>query len=227
MTEKKLPKKNTIILLLIPPLLNYLDWPKDFYKSYFFLTDFISKRKEKFLHWQKEKKTDIIEFAEDLNELDFNSKVADVLRNITEKKIIFVNYPRTKRSLQIFEEKNRMAEQSQPVFLFVSFGEQASQIFTKLRNENIICPVCEKSWEKKETVEGEFFLCPNDKIVLTQEEAEKLTEYLLNDYVKKSIEIIEYQKEKKYKSITRELSIIDFKSPEILYKSLLEKINNI
>ncbi|CAJ0768609.1 20728_t:CDS:1, partial [Entrophospora sp. SA101] len=107
-----------------------------------------------------------------------------------------------------------------------AFGEKTEQIFTELKNENLICPLCEKSWKKKATLQEGFFRCPVDEITLPQGEIEKFTEYLLNDYVKKSIEIVEYQRNK-YKSFQRELSIrIDFE-PEILQKSLQEQIEKI
>jgi len=50
---------------------------------------------------------------------------------------------------------------------------------------------------------------------------------LINDYVKRSLEIVEHAKKNKYKILQRELSLrIDFE-PEILQKSLQEKINEI
>ena len=230
MTEKKsstASKKSSIISLLINPLLNYIDWeeePKIIH--YYSLSELVAGRKEKLIAWQKQKSGDLISFTEKLNDLEIasNDKLKQILE-IREKKIIFINFPRKKEDLQELEKWIRFADQNLPVFFLVYFPEKTKEIFVELKNENVICPLCERSWKKSTTIKERNFLCPIDEITLPQEEVEKFTEFLITDYTQKSLEIVEYAKKNKYKMLQRELSLrIDFE-PEILQKSLQEKIN--
>ena len=66
MTESEKSKKPFIIILSIPPLLNYLDWKKDLANQYFLATD-ISNRLEKFAAWQQQGNNDLIPWIESLN----------------------------------------------------------------------------------------------------------------------------------------------------------------
>jgi len=211
---------------MIPPLLNYLDWKKDPKNQYFFLPDIISYQ-EKFAAWQRQKNSNLIQWIESLsNEMIYNDKIIDILNKSSQSKIILVNYPRNKESLQTLEKEIWIREQNQPIFFFVSFNKQLEADFAELQTKNIICPFCEKSWKKKETVSERenIFHCPEDKTELNLVEAEKITQYLLNDYFDKAAQIIEYQKTKKNKTIILELSIkLDFE-PENLHKYLLEKL---
>ena len=231
MTEKKPPvpsKKSNIISLLINPLLNYVDWEENPKIHYYSLNEFVVDRKEKFIAWQKQKSGDLTLLMEKINNLEIasNEKLKQILE-IRENKIIFINFPRKKEDLQELEKWIRFADQNPPVFLLVYFPEKTEGIFVELKNENVICPLCEKSWKKNSAIKEGNFICPIDEITLSQEEVEKFTECLINDYVKRSLEIVEHAKKNKYKILQRELSLrIDFE-PEILQKSLQEKINEI
>ena len=231
MTEKKSPalsKKSNIISLLINPLLNYIDWEENPKIHYYSFNELAADRKEKLIAWQKQKSGDLTLLLEKLNNLEIanNEKLKQILE-IRESKIIFINFPRKKEDLQELEKWIRFADQNSPAFLLVYFPAKTEGIFVELKNENIICPLCEKSWKKKSTIKEGSFVCPIDETILSQEEAEKFTECLINDYAKRSLEIAEYAKKNKYKILQRELSLrIDFE-PEILQKSLQEKINEV
>jgi len=69
-----------------------------------------------------------------------------------------------------------------------------------------------------------IFRCPEDKMEFNLAETEKITQYLLNDYFERAAQIIEYQKNKKNKIITLELSIKPDFEPENLHQYLLEKL---
>lgn len=224
MTETKKSKKS-LIILLIPPLLNYLDWKKDSKNQYFFLSDIID-RQEKLVAWQK-KSDNLVQWAEILNkEMVYNDKVTKILDDSGQSRIILVNYPRNKESLQTLEKELWIRER-QPIFFFVSFNRKLEADFAELKNENVICPLCEKSWRKKDTMPAErenIFRCPEDKVEFNLAETEKTTQYLLNDYFERAAQIIEYQKTKKNKIITLELSIKPDFEPENLHQYLLEKL---
>lgn len=227
MTKTGKSKKTSIIILSIPPLLNYLDWKKDSANQYFFFTDIIN-RQEKFATWQQQGNNNLIQWIESLNnEVTASDKVIESLKDAdTTGKIILVNYPRNRESLQILEKELWIREQKPPIFFFISFHKQLETDIIEFQNHNVICPLCEKSWTKKVTVserEG-IFHCPEDKTEFNLPEIEKVTQYLLNDYFKRVAQIIEYQKNKKNKIITLELSIKLDLEPENLHKYLLEKL---
>ena len=228
MTENEKFKSNnkTFIVLLAPPLLNYLDWKKDPKNQYFFLSNFID-RQEKLAAWKKQKNGNLVQWAESLNnEIICNNKIIEILNNQSQGKIVLVNCPRNKESLQELEKELYIREQKQPTFFFVSFNKKLEADFAELQVENIICPLCEKSWSKKETASERenIFVCPEDKVEFNLDETEKVTQYLLNDYFERAAQIIEYQKAKKSKIITLELSIKPDFEPESLHKYLLEKL---
>lgn len=227
MTKSEKSKKPFIIILSIPPLLNYLDWKKDLENQYFFFTDIIN-RQENFAAWQKQGNNNLIQWIESLNnKVTSSDKVIESLKNpdITGK-VILVNYPRNQESLQGLEKELWIQEQKQPIFFFISFNKQLETYFAEFQTHNIICPFCEKSWTKKETVavRENIFHCPEDKVEFNLPEIEKITQYLLDDYFKKAAQIIEYQKNKKNKIITLELSIKLDLEPANLHKYLLEKL---
>jgi len=75
----------------------------------------------------------------------YNDKIIDILNKSSQSKIILVNYPRNKESLQTLEKEIWIREQNQPIFFFVSFNKQLEADFAELQTKNIICPFCEKS----------------------------------------------------------------------------------
>jgi hypothetical protein len=225
MTEK-FKFNNKTIVLLVPPLLNYLDWEKDPKNQYFFFSNFID-RQERLAAWKKQKNGSLVQWAESLNnEIIYNDKVTEILNNPGQGKIVLVNYPRNKKSLQELEKEFYIRGQKQPTFFFVSFNKKLEADFAELQVENVICPLCEKSWRKKETASERenIFVCPKDKVEFNLDEMKKVTQYLLNDYFERAAQIIEYQKAKKNKIITLELSIKPDFEPENLHKYLLEKL---
>ncbi|RHZ37157.1 hypothetical protein [endosymbiont GvMRE of Glomus versiforme] len=231
MTEKQsllARKKSKIVLLLINPIFNYITWKEEPNIYYYSLNELIVDRREKLMAWKEQKSDDLISFIEKLNnsEIANNEKLKQILE-IQASKLIFINYPRSKENLQELEKWIRFADQSPPVLLLVNFTEKTEKIFVELKNASIVCPLCEKSWKKESTIQDGNFLCPLDKITFSQKEVEEFTEWLLDDHVKKSVEIVEYGKKNKYKIFQRELSLpTDFES-EILQKSLQEQINKI
>lgn len=78
------------------------------------------------------------------NEIIYNDKVTEIL-NKGQGKIVLVNYPRNKKSLQELEKEFYIREQKQPTFFFVSFNKKLEADFAELQFGNIICPLCEKS----------------------------------------------------------------------------------
>ena len=221
-------KKSKIVLLLINPIFNYVTWKEEPNVYYYPLNDLIIGRKKKLISWKEKNSEDLISLMEKLNNLAIasNEKLKQILE-IQASKLIFINYPRSKEDLQELEKWIRFADQNPPVLLLVHFTEKTEKNFAELKNSNIICPLCEKSWKKESTIRAGIFLCPLDEISFSQSEVEKFTEHLLTNYTKKSIEIIEHSKKNKYKIFQRELSLpTDFES-EILQKSLQEQINKI
>jgi hypothetical protein len=79
------------------------------------------------------------------NETIYNDKVTEILNNPSQGKIVLVNYPRNKKSLQELEKEFYIREQKQPTFFFVSFNKKLEADFAELQVENVICPLCEKS----------------------------------------------------------------------------------
>jgi hypothetical protein len=79
------------------------------------------------------------------NEVIYNNKIIEILNNQNQGKIVLVNYPRNKESLQELEKELYIREQKQPTFFFVSFNKKLEADFAELQVENIICPLCEKS----------------------------------------------------------------------------------
>jgi hypothetical protein len=71
--------------------------------------------------------------------------VAEILNSSGQGKVILVNYPRNKESLQELEKELYIREKKQPKFFFVSFNKKLEADFAELQIENIICPLCEKS----------------------------------------------------------------------------------
>jgi adenylate kinase family enzyme len=225
MTEVEKSKKN-LIILLIPPLLNYVDWKKDSKNQYFFLEDIVNPQ-EKLTTWQKQ--SSLLQRVEDLNKkMIYDNKIIETLTELNSGQVILVNYPRNKESLQTLEKELWIRGQKQPIFFFVSFSKKLEVDFAELQTENIICPFCERSWRKKETISERenIFRCPEDKLEFSLAETEKITQYLLSDYFEKAAQIIEYehQKAKKNKIITLELSIKPDFEPENLRQYLLEKL---
>lgn len=228
MTEtKKSKNKKKIVALFIPPLLNYLDWKKDTKNQYFFLSSIIN-RQEKLAAWKKQKNGNLIQWVEFLNNgIIYGNKLSEVLSSSEQQdKVILVNCLRNKESLQELEKELYIQEKKQPVFFFISFSKKLEADFAELQVENIICPLCEKSWRKKETVSEKenIFRCPEDGEEFNLAETEETTQYLLNDYFKNATQIIEYQKAKKSKIVTLELSIKLDLEMENLHKYLLEKL---
>jgi len=74
----------------------------------------------------------------------YNDKVTEILDNSGQSRIILVNYPRNKESLQTLEKELWIRER-RPIFFFVSFNRKLEADFVELKNENVICPLCEKS----------------------------------------------------------------------------------
>jgi len=111
--------------------------------------------------------------------------------------------------------------------VFVSLSESLALSFAELQKEMMICPVCKRSYKKKETIQEKAFRCPVDEITLPQEEMEKLTDHYLNEYFNQVKSLIEAYRGKKNKIIPMELKMREDLEPTILQNYLIEKIHQI
>ena len=144
MTKTEKSKKN-LIILLIPPLLNYLNWKKELKNQYFSLFNIIDHQ-ERLAVWKNQKSVNPIQWVEFLNN-EVSDKIIEKILNLNQDRIILTNYPRNKESLQELEKELWIRGENQPAFFFVSFDKKLEADFVELQTENIICPICENSWQ--------------------------------------------------------------------------------
>lgn len=196
--EKERP---TVISLLMLPILNYANWEcKD--NNYVSLADlaFVTNeqsdikqmKRQSWFNWRNSAKQDkIIEFTKLMRKKIAEGKkiTGEILNSIVrdKKKIVFINYTLEEEALKNLEEETKLTGAGGP-FLFML---TAPEDILKLREENFICPLCERSWKKRDQNDDKIFECPEDGITIGSEDAKEFTENFISYYITMSLQLLE------------------------------------
>lgn len=224
-------ERKKIILLITPPYL-VPSWEEEKENKFLNLAT-IANSKTKLKELKKEGKLDILSFIKDLNKKDFSDEVLKALENCSEKKLILVNYPLTKEKLEELEETFESNGKNIKTLIFIyKQAGHFEEIVSSLKVKKILCPACEKVYDKEINIKDGNLFCPVDEITFSQKEIEEFTNFYNNFYEEnysqeKLAEIIKHHQSKKREIIHPQLLMREDFDLNNLRKYLSETISKI
>jgi len=174
-----------IILLLFPLIINKFDFQSGERIAFFE----VGKLKKKEL-----KEKNIISFDEEeilkLSKVDYSQKVQQLIQQNPNSKLLLVNYPNNEQQLTSLNAE--LTKEGKKISNIILLNISNYELILKIKEQYLICPLCEKIYKKEETIKSEKFVCPHDsEYQFSLEEISKFTEYMIEYHLKNTKSIIE------------------------------------
>jgi len=174
-----------VILLLFPLIINKFDFPVG-EKGHFFEIRKIRKKE------LKEKNITSLEGEKILQLVDVNylQEVKEFIQHNSHSKLVLVNYPHNEQ--QFTALSSELAREGKKINNIILLNISNYELILSLKEEYLICPLCEKIYKKDETMkENEKFICPQDsEYQFSLADIKKYSEYVIEYYLKNTESII-------------------------------------
>ncbi|CAG8809851.1 24346_t:CDS:2 [Racocetra persica] len=162
---------------------------------------------------------------------DYTREVKEFIKDNPHLKLVLVNYPHNEQQLASLSAE--LAQTGKKINNIILLSITNYELILSLKEEYLICPICEKIYNRKEVVkENEKFVCPRDsEYQLSLVATKKYSDYIIEYYLKNTELVI-----KKFLTTNKLLpsSVIQLtvqKKEEILageiQKNLLKVIDNL
>lgn len=183
MEEKK--KSDKIILVLFPPIINNFNFCSDA-EEYFIESQSIKKNLSLEKEFEKLEKGELL----NLIDADYSKEISGIIKQRVEPKLVLINYPRTERQWNSLSQE--LAQEKKKINSIVLLNLVEYELIASIKNEYLVCPLCEKISNKAEVVkDNEKFVCPNDKNYhFSFAEISKFNEQIISYYLKNSAELV-------------------------------------
>ncbi|MCE8170001.1 MAG: hypothetical protein I3273_07895, partial [Candidatus Moeniiplasma glomeromycotorum] len=173
-----------IILLLFPLIINKFDFQTG-EKAAFFEVGKISKK-----DWKERNITPLT--GEEMIKLiatDYSQGVGEFIAHNLNSKLVLVNIPRNEQ--QFTSLSIELAKVGKKINNIILLNVANYELIANMRENYLICPICEKIYPKEETVkENGKFICPQDsEQPFISEEIKKFSDYAI-EYHLKNTELI-------------------------------------
>ncbi|KLL04005.1 MAG: hypothetical protein MRERV_29c008 [Mycoplasmataceae bacterium RV_VA103A] len=168
-----------IILLLFPPIINKFNFLVE-EEGRFFEMGKIRKKALK-----AKNATSLLE--EEIFKLvasDYTLEVKEFIKDNPHLKLVLVNYPHNEQQLASLSAELVQAGKKINNIILLSITNY--ELILSLKEEYLICPICEKIYNQKEVVkENEKFVCPRDsEYQLSLVATKKYSDYIIEYYLK-------------------------------------------
>ena len=174
-----------VILLLFPLIINKFDFQSG-EKTQFF--DLGKARKEKLRerNFPPLSGEEIFKLAEN----NYSQEVQKLVQRSPNSKLLLVNYPHNEQQLTSLNAE--LAQMGKKISNIILLNISNFELILSLKNEYLICPICEKIYRKEEVVkENEKFICPQDnEYHFPFADIKKFNEYIIEYQLKNTEQII-------------------------------------
>lgn len=215
-----------VILLLFPLIINKFDFQSG-EKIQFFNLGKIKKKKI------KEKASSLLALEEILKlvEINCNNEVKEFVQNSLGSKLVLVNYPNNEQQFTLLNAE--LAHIGKKINNIIFLNISKFELILSLKDEYLICPICEMIYKKEETVkENEKFICPRDnECHFSFADIKKFSEYIIEYNLKNTEQIIKKYLSENKLSASSIIQLTIQKKEEIFngesQKNLLKVIENL
>jgi len=174
-----------VILLLFPLIINKFNFQSGEKIKFF---DLGRTRKEKL----REKNFPLLSGEEifKLVESNYNQEVQKLIQHSPNSKLLLVNYPYNEQ--QLTSLNTELAQVGKKINNIVLLNISNFELILSLKNEYLICPICEKIYQKEEvSKENEKFICPqDDEYCFSFADIKNFTDFIIEYQLKNTEQII-------------------------------------
>lgn len=168
-----------IILLLFPPIINKFDFQSG-ERAQFFELGKIRKKKLKEKNFPALSREEIFKLTEN----NYNQEVQALIQHHPNAKVLLVNYPRNEPQFTSFSAE--LVQMGRKINYIILLNISNFELILSLKNEYLICPLCERIYQKEETLkEDKKFICPqDDEYQFSFADIKKFSEYIIEYHLK-------------------------------------------
>jgi len=174
-----------VILLLFPLIINKFDFPVG-EKGNFFEVGKVRKKELKEKNITSLDGEKILKLVED----NYIQEIKEFIQHNPNSKLVLVNYPRNEQQFSTLNSELALEEKKINNIILLNISNY--ELILSLKDEYLICPLCEKIYKKDETIKkNEKFICPQDsEYQFSLAEIKKYSEYVIEYYLKNTETII-------------------------------------
>ena len=174
-----------VILLLFPLIINKFDFPVG-EKGNFFEVGKVRKKELKEKNITSLDGEKILKLVED----NYIQEIKEFIQHNPNSKLVLVNYPRNEQQFSALNSE--LALEGKKINNIILLNISNYELILSLKDEYLICPLCEKIYKKDETIkEDEKFICPQDsEYQFSLSDIKKYSEYVIEYHLKNTESII-------------------------------------
>jgi len=175
-----------IILLLFPLIINKFDFrPGE--KVRFFDLGNLRKKKLKSKNLTSLEGEEILKLAD----INYSQEVKEFIEKSPASKLILTNYPHSEQQFNSLSAE--LAQSGKKINNIILLNISNYELILSVKDEYLICPLCEKIYEKEETIkENNKFICPRDsEYQFSLEDINNFNKYIIEYHLKNTKLVIE------------------------------------